>query len=120
MSLRIAWLRAYSASVVERAISICSFEFHWMGHPPRVITYLVQDLMHTGVLVALIVPESSKVGIYVTVKLEIMIWLERKSVIIDSLQVATDVFHTFFVACIRAVSEMSTLVNSKLDLGVGV
>jgi hypothetical protein len=44
-----AWLRAIeSASVVERAISVCNLEFHWIGHPPRVTTYPVQDLMHTG------------------------------------------------------------------------
>ncbi len=72
------------------------------------------------VLVALIIPETGKVGIYVTVKLEIRSWFEGKPVIFDALQVAADVFHAFFVTCTGAVGETGALMDGKLDFGVGV
>ena len=38
----------YSASRVEVATSVCNLEAKLMGQLPRVITYPVLDLTHTG------------------------------------------------------------------------
>ena len=40
-----AW---YSASIVDRAIVVCSLDTHSRGHPANVMTYPVLDLAQTG------------------------------------------------------------------------
>jgi hypothetical protein len=38
----------YSASVVDKAISVCIFDDQCMGHPAQVITYPILDLAVLG------------------------------------------------------------------------
>jgi hypothetical protein len=38
----------YSASVVDKAISVCSCDAHIIGHPEYIITNPVRDLLDTG------------------------------------------------------------------------
>jgi hypothetical protein len=69
------------------------------------------------VLIALVVPESGKVCIYIAVKLKMATWLEGEAIILDSLQIPTHVIHSFLVAFLWTVgAEASTLVDGKLNL----
>ncbi len=49
ITLRHAWLNAwYSASVADKAIVLCNFQAHKIGHPAYLITYLVRDRQSLG------------------------------------------------------------------------
>jgi hypothetical protein len=77
------------------AISVCSFEFRCMGHPPQGHYISGSRLDTHWVLTALLVPESGKVCICVlAVKLKTTTQLEGEDIILDSLQIPTDVFHS--------------------------
>jgi hypothetical protein len=72
------------------------------------------------VLVTLIVPESGKIRIYITIQLEIVARLKSETIILDAQEVPTDVFHGFLLTSAGTVDETSTLVDGELDLGSGI
>jgi hypothetical protein len=62
------------------------------------------------VLIALVIPQASKIGIYVAVKVKIGTWLEGEIIVLHSLKISADVLYGFLVTSAWAVREPYTLI----------
>jgi hypothetical protein len=73
-----------------------------------------------GILITLKIPKSGKVRVDIAVELKAGTGLKGETVVLDALEVSTDVFDAFFMTSTRTMGKPRALVNGELYLRMGI
>jgi hypothetical protein len=117
MSRRAVLRVMYSASVVERVMTVCILEAQISRQPAYQMMYPVQE-QHSivGVLSA---PTTCEVSIHVALETAAFVGAHNEAFVLGRLEVSYDAFNGLFVGKARVHTEMCTLVRVEHEFWPG-
>lgn len=115
------WTAIYSASVVDRAVSVCSLEPHESGHPAKQMMYLVLDCCDGVKMCCFVIPSPAEIGINITIKQQAAVrWVQHQHMILlHCCQVPDQSLDCLGMILLWVLGESSTLVDSICNVRAG-